>query len=129
MSNLRRRYKISKFASVNYPGRITNLRECLIIEDKSLNFRMDNKTLIDKVSASVGLDRNETQRVLNDFYDIVAQCCVEQDAVIIPGFGQFEPKKRKERLTVHPSTGKRLLVPPKLVVGFRPSGVMKAKVQ
>ncbi|MDE7510193.1 MAG: HU family DNA-binding protein, partial [Muribaculaceae bacterium] len=42
---------------------------------------------------------------------------------------QFETKKRKERLTVHPATGRRLLVPPKLVVNFKPSGVMKSNLQ
>ena len=84
---------------------------------------MDNKTLIEQVAS-----REDTQDMLDAFYGIVAECCVAMDTIIIPGFGQFEPKKRKERLTVHPATGKRLLVPPKLVVSFRPSAVMKSNL-
>ena len=85
---------------------------------------MDNKTLIEQETGS----REDTQDMLDAFYGIVAECCVAMDTIIIPGFGQFEPKKRKERLTVHPATGKRLLVPPKLVVSFRPSAVMKSNL-
>lgn len=89
---------------------------------------MDNKTLIEQVAGDCGISREDTQDMLDAFYGIVAECCVAMDTIIIPGFGQFEPKKRKERLTVHPATGKRLLVPPKLVVSFRPSAVMKSNL-
>ena len=90
---------------------------------------MDNKTLIERVAADTGMSREEVQETLNAFYTLTAECCVAMDTIIIPGFGQFEPKKRKERLTVHPATGRRLLLPPKLVVNFKPSGVMKSNLQ
>lgn len=90
---------------------------------------MDYRTLIDSISNDTGLKREEVQEMIGIFSQITAECCVAMDTIIIPGFGQFEPKKRKERLTVHPATGKRLLVPPKLVVGFKPSGVMKSNLQ
>lgn len=89
---------------------------------------MDNKTLIDRVASESGLRREDVQEMLNSFYSLAAEICVSMDTILIPGFGQFEPKKRKERLTVHPATGKRLLVPPKLVVNFKPSGVMKSNL-
>ena len=90
---------------------------------------MDNKTLIDRIAAERGMKREEAQDMLNAFYGLTAECCLAMDTIIIPGFGQFEPKKRKERLTVHPSSGKRLLVPPKLVVNFKPSAVIKNSCQ
>lgn len=89
---------------------------------------MDNKTLIDRVASDTGIAREVVQETLDAFYSLAAECCVAMDTIIIPGFGQFEPKKRKERLTVHPATGRRLLVPPKLVVNFKPSGVMKSNL-
>lgn len=53
----------------------------------------------------------------------------EMDVVSVPGFGSFEPRKRLERISFQPSTGKRLLIPPKIVLGFRPSAVLKQKVK
>ncbi|MDE5662487.1 MAG: HU family DNA-binding protein [Muribaculaceae bacterium] len=90
---------------------------------------MDNKTLIETIAADSGIEKERVQEMLSAFYSITAECCVAMDTIIIPGFGQFEPKKRKERLTVHPSTGRRLLVPPKLVMNFRPSAVMKSNLK
>ena len=89
---------------------------------------MDNKTIIDNLAREVGLGKEKVQLMLSEFYNLLADHCLEMDSLIVPGFGQFEPKKRKERLSVHPASGKRLLVPPKLVLGFRPSGVLKNRV-
>lgn len=89
---------------------------------------MDNKTLIDKISETTDLSRDDVQSILSEMCNIVADSCIGMDSVVIPGFGQFEAKKRKERLTIHPSTGQRLMVPPKLVLNFRPSGVLKSKI-
>lgn len=90
---------------------------------------MDNKTLIDNLAADTSLKKEDVQEMLNDFYTLVAEHCTEMDSLLVPGFGQFEPKKRRERVTVHPSSGKRLLVPPKLIVGFKPSNILKSKIR
>ena len=44
-------------------------------------------------------------------------------------FGTFEVKKRLERVVVNPTTKKRQLVPPKLVLGFRPVASVKEKLK
>lgn len=89
---------------------------------------MDNKTLIDNIASSTGESRDEVQALISQLTGIMAKCCLDMDIVIIPGFGQFEAKKRKERLTIHPATGQRLMIPPKMVVNFRPSGVLKGRI-
>lgn len=89
---------------------------------------MDSKTLTDNLTKQFGLKRDETQNLLTKIGEILADVCIDMDTMVIPGFGQFEGKKRQERITVHPSTGKRLLVPPKLVVAFKPSGILKSKL-
>ena len=38
-------------------------------------------------------------------------------------------KKRMERIVVNPSTGMRMLVPPKLVLGFKPNASIKEKLK
>ena len=52
----------------------------------------------------------------------------EETAVSISSFGSVEVKKRLERVIVNPTTGQRMLVPPKLVVGFKPSQGLKSKI-
>ena len=48
---------------------------------------------------------------------------------MLPNFGSFEVKKRLERIMVNPSTGQRMLVPPKLVLNFKPVASIKEKLK
>ncbi len=89
---------------------------------------MDNKTLLESIASRTRLDKTKVQDVIASFCHVLADSCLEMDTIIIPGFGQFEARKRKERMTVHPATGQRLMVPPKLVINFKPSGVLKSKI-
>lgn len=53
----------------------------------------------------------------------------EMDTLSIQGFGSFEVKKKQERLTIHPVSGKRLLVPPKLILSFISGKSFKEKIK
>lgn len=90
---------------------------------------MDNKKLIDTVAANLGRSPEDVNKLLEAFVGVLTASCSEMDSVHVPGFGSFEPKKRDERIMVHPSTGKRMLVPPKIVLGFKISNVLKTKLK
>ncbi|MBD5226890.1 MAG: HU family DNA-binding protein [Bacteroidales bacterium] len=89
---------------------------------------MDNKTLIDKLSVRSATTPAEAERLLDAFARVVADAASVYDSVALPAFGTFEVRKRAERVAVHPATGKRLLIPPKLALVFRPSSILKQKV-
>ena len=44
----------------------------------------------------------------------------EGNIISIQGFGTFEVKKKAERISVNPTTKQRMLVPPKLVLTYKP---------
>ena len=43
------------------------------------------------------------------------------------GFGTFEVKKKLERISINPATQQRMLIPPKLVLTYKPSVTLKEK--
>jgi len=90
---------------------------------------MDNKKLVETVAANLGRSTEDVSKLLEAFAGVLCSRCSEMDSVQVPGFGTFEPKKRDERVMVQPSTGKRMLVPPKVVVGFKVSNVLKTKLK
>jgi len=90
---------------------------------------MDNKKLVETVAVNLGRSTDDVSKLLEAFAGVLRTRCGEMDSVIVPGFGTFEPKKRNERVMVHPSTGRRMLVPPKIVVGFKVSNVLKTKLK
>ncbi|MBO5314106.1 MAG: HU family DNA-binding protein [Prevotella sp.] len=81
---------------------------------------MNNKDFILELSQRTGYTQDDTQKLVSSVIDAMASSFEENNPVMIPNFGTFEVKKRLERIMVNPSTQQRMLVPPKLVLSFRP---------
>ena len=54
---------------------------------------------------------------------------VDGKTIGFQSFGNFEVRKKEERLSVHPATQIRTLIPPKLVVNFKQSNILKDKLK
>ena len=80
---------------------------------------MKNKELITELSV----------KLLAAFGAVVGSKLADNDAVYLQGFGLFEVKKKAERISVNPASGKRYLVPPKLVPVFKPGATLKSKLK
>ncbi|MDE5773866.1 MAG: HU family DNA-binding protein [Muribaculaceae bacterium] len=90
---------------------------------------MDNKTIVENISRELNLKKDEVKKLMTTFCSQLADSCINGDVFVAPGFGQFEPRKKSERLATHPSSGKRLLIPPKLTICFKPSAILKSRIQ
>ena len=58
---------------------------------------------------------------------IMTQESLDGNTIAIQGFGTFEVKKKLERISVNPATQQRMLIPPKLVLTYKPSNTLKEK--
>lgn len=90
---------------------------------------MNNKEYIAELSQRTGYSQENTQRMVRCVIEAMAQKFDEGEGVIIPNFGVFEPKNRMERIVVNPSTGQRMMVPPKIVLGFKESTTVKEQMK
>ena len=90
---------------------------------------MNNKEFIQRLSGRMGYTTSDTQRMVTNIIDRMSDGFQEGNSVDIPGFGVFEIKKKLERIMVNPSTQQRMLVPPKLVLNFKPAPTLKEKVK
>ena len=77
---------------------------------------MTNKEFIAELAQRTGYSPEDTQRMVNLLVETMGDRFQEDDTVLVPTFGTFEVKKKLERVMVNPSTGQRMLVPPKLVL-------------
>lgn len=90
---------------------------------------MEHKTFLSKVSEISGIEIASCNEFQEALVDLMERSLASGDTLSIPSFGNFEPRKRNERIMSNPSAkGKRFLVPPKLVVSFKPSVVLKNKI-
>ena len=90
---------------------------------------MNNKELINELAEESGYTKEDSQRLVKSLIDTMSEDFEKGENVTISGFGTFEVKKRMERVLVNPTTGKKMLVPPKLVLGFKPSNPIKEQLK
>ena len=90
---------------------------------------MNNKEFVAELAQQTGYTQDDTQKLVRKVIDAMITEFEDGEVVAIPNFGTFEVKKRMERVVVNPTTKKRQLVPPKLVLGFRPIAAVKEKLK
>jgi len=86
---------------------------------------MNNKSFIQELAQRSSYSQDDVQKLVYTVIDAMNEGLQNGDAVLFPNFGTFEVKKRMERILVNPATQQRMLVPPKLVLGFKPVPAIK----
>lgn len=90
---------------------------------------MNNKEFMIELSSRMGGELKDTQNLMLGLIKELVSQMQDGNSISIQGFGTFEVKKKMERIVVNPTTKQRMLIPPKLVVGFRPSNILKEKIK
>lgn len=88
---------------------------------------MNNKEFTSELSRRLGYTVKDTSELISSLLSDMTQQLEEGNVISIQGFGTFEVKKKAERISVNPITKQRLLVPPKLVLNYKPSTLLKDK--
>ena len=83
---------------------------------------MNNKEFIAELAERTGYSAKDTQKLVNTLIDAMGDAFQEDNSILVPNFGVFETKKKMERVMVNPSTGQRMLIPPKLVLNDKLKG-------
>lgn len=99
----------------------TNLKS----EEEALN----NKEFIETLAVETGHTVADTSKYVAAIVKVMNEELQAGNAVHIHEFGTFEVKKKMERISVIPSSGQRILVPPKLVLSFRPAQMLKEQLK
>jgi DNA-binding protein HU-beta len=88
---------------------------------------VNNKDFTSELSKRLGYTLKDTSELISSLLSGMTQQLEEGNVVAIQGFGTFEVRKKAERISVSPTTKQRMLVPPKLVLTYRPSTLLKEK--
>lgn len=94
------------------------------MSEKTLT-RMD---LSEAVFREVGLSRNESSDLVESILDHLSDSLVRGETVKISSFGTFSVRSKTARIGRNPKTGEEVPITPRRVLSFRPSHLMKDKV-
>ena len=90
---------------------------------------MNNKEFVTILAGRVGMKVSEAQKTLDAMVSLMGDDFQEGNSVAMANFGTFEVKKKLERIMVNPTTGQRMLVPPKLALTFKPNPTWKDMIK
>lgn len=88
---------------------------------------MNNKEFISELSRRFVYTNKDTTQLVSSVKSIMTQQLQDGNTVAIQGFGTFEVRKKLERISINPATQQRMLIPPKLVLTYKPSAILKEK--
>ncbi len=89
---------------------------------------MNNKEFVNALATRLQKNPQAVKQQIEALVNTMASMLDEGATLNVQGFGTYEVKKKKERIIIHPITKQRQLVPPKLVVAFKPSPTLKDKI-
>ena len=80
------------------------------------------------VYEEVGLSRNESNELVESVLNKLSSTLVKGETVKVSSFGTFSVRSKGQRIGRNPKTGKEVPILPRRVLVFRPSQILKDKV-
>ena len=84
--------------------------------------------LSEMLHEQLGLNKREAKDYIEAFFEVIAAQLVEGQDVKISGFGNFEIRSKAGRPGRNPRPGEPVPIPPKRVVTFKASGLLKIQI-
>ena len=84
--------------------------------------------LSEAVYQKVGLSRSESAALVESFLDEISGCLEKGETVKLSSFGSFVVRQKNQRIGRNPKTGQEVPIPPRKVLVFKPSNVLKDKI-
>ena len=84
--------------------------------------------LIDAVYKEIGLSRTESSIIIESILDHIIAALIKGETVKLAGFGTFDVRHKRSRMGRNPKTGREVPITPRRVLGFRPSSILKQRV-
>jgi len=89
---------------------------------------MTKAELIETVANKAGTTKQDVEKTLDAFFDVVVASARDGEKVAWPGFGSFSTTSRAARTGRNPQTGAPVAVPASTALKFSASSVLKAEL-
>ena len=84
--------------------------------------------LCEAVYQKVGLSRTESATLVEMVLKEITDCLERGETVKLSSFGSFVVRKKGQRIGRNPKTGKEVPISPRRVMVFKPSAILKQRI-
>lgn len=89
---------------------------------------MKDSQIIQQVSQRLNIPNETGSKLFSALVSGIREICLEGDSIAIPGFGTISPNKYDETIVSDATTGKKMMLPPSILIEFNPSIVLRKKL-
>ena len=86
------------------------------------------KNLSEIIYKQLGFSKNFSLKIIDDFFETIINDLINSGNIKITSFGTFKVKNKKERIGRNPKTKVEAKIIPRKVVKFKPSIIVKEKI-
>ena len=86
---------------------------------------MNKAELVAAMAEKTGMKKNDAEKALKAFVDVVTDELVKGEKVQLVGFGTFEVSKRPERQGINPATKEKITIAAANVPKFKAGAALK----
>jgi len=86
------------------------------------------KDLSDKIYQNLGFSKSYSSTVIDNFFETLIQELLRSNKIKISSFGTFKVINKRERIGRNPKTKEKAIIAPRKVVTFKPSLLVKEKL-
>jgi len=84
--------------------------------------------LINRIAKDMSISKQEAETGVNLFFETIKEAILRGEEIELRGFGSFRFRQRSARSGRNPRTGEPVQVPPKKVLYFKPSKILKKMI-
>jgi integration host factor subunit alpha len=84
--------------------------------------------LCEAVYRQVGLSRTESAALVEVVLDEITASLVQGETVKLSSFGSFVVRNKGQRIGRNPKSGREVPIPPRNVLTFKPSNILKGRI-
>ena len=93
-----------------------------------LKKNLTKKNLINRIYQNLGFSKNFSSKILDDFFESLVGELIKTNTVKISSFGTFKIMNKSERIGRNPKTKVEAKISSRKVVKFKPSQIVKTKL-
>ncbi len=84
--------------------------------------------IVENLFAKNLFTKGESAQIIETLFELIKQSLQDGDNVLISGFGKFSVRDKHQRRGRNPQTGEQITLPPKHVVTFRLSNILRDNI-